>query len=102
MPTQLVFAPERDERGHGDQTAIALREAGAFPHIAEDDFVGQLTELRKDVPHLADGGRGRSSCCHANLLRSGCERLYYAVHEHRATRIALRLGAPCRVARADD
>jgi hypothetical protein len=32
------------ERGDGDQTAVLARQVGAFPHLAEQDVVGEPDE----------------------------------------------------------
>src|SRR5438067_13402460 len=71
VAAQLVGTRERDERCHGNQAAVALRQSGALPHIAEDHLVGELTQLRKDVSDLADGGRRRRAS-HANLPGKWC------------------------------
>src|SRR5947209_74406 len=63
MTAQLIGPIERDERRHGDQAAVALSEARPFPHVAEHHLVGELAELRKNIPDLADSGRQRT-CSH--------------------------------------
>src|SRR3979490_3591368 len=55
VAAQLVRAIKRDERGHRDQAAVALRELLALPDVAEQQLVGELAELGKDVAHLVDG-----------------------------------------------
>ena len=40
MAAQLLGAVERDERGDGDEAAVALGEARALPDIAEEDLFG--------------------------------------------------------------
>src|SRR5207253_5352297 len=69
MPAELVGLRERHERSHGDEAAVALRQPGALPDIAEHDLVGELAQLRKNIAHSSDGGRRWRACSHANLLR---------------------------------
>src|SRR5438067_9696832 len=69
MPAELVGLRERHERRHGDEAAVALRQPGPLPDIAEHDLVGELAQLRKNIPHSSDGGRRWRACSHANLLR---------------------------------
>jgi hypothetical protein len=42
ITTQLILAANRDEGCCSDQTAIALREAGAFPHLPINYLLGKL------------------------------------------------------------
>jgi hypothetical protein len=42
ITTQLVLAAKRDEGWYSDQTAIALREAGAFPNLPINYLLGKL------------------------------------------------------------
>src|SRR3954467_3313680 len=63
MPANLVGPAERDERRDGDEAAVALDEPRALPHIAEYDFLGELTELGENIFHLADR-RWWSCACH--------------------------------------
>src|SRR5262249_49975050 len=53
---------KRDERRHGNEAAVALREAGTRPHVAEHNLLGQLAELRKNILDLADGRRRQLGC----------------------------------------
>src|ERR1043166_2075095 len=58
---QLFLAAERDERGAGDQAAVALGKARALPHLAEENPFAQLDECRDDIADLI-------TCC-CRLLR---------------------------------
>jgi hypothetical protein len=42
ITTQLILAAKRDEGCCSDQTAIALREAGAFPNLLINYLLGKL------------------------------------------------------------
>src|SRR5664280_3876324 len=46
---QLFRTVQRDQRGHRDEAAVALRQLGALPHVAEQDLIRQLHELRREV-----------------------------------------------------
>ena len=45
MSLELLRAVHRDERGAGDQAAVAFRQAGALPHVAEQHLLGELDKL---------------------------------------------------------
>src|SRR5262249_36054892 len=48
MALELLRPVHRGQRGDGDQAAVALREAGPLPHVAEQDLLRQIDELRDD------------------------------------------------------
>jgi len=45
MKTELLGTIEGNQRSDGDQAPVALGEAGPFPDIAEEDLLGEFTEL---------------------------------------------------------
>ena len=59
MKRKLVRPVASDERSDRDETAITRTEAGAFPHVAEEHFVGVLRERGSDV---AKGFPGIGGC----------------------------------------
>src|SRR5712671_992028 len=56
VTAQLPLAAECNKRRHGDQAAIALRQARAFPDLAVNDLLGKLDELWRDRSNLLAGG----------------------------------------------
>src|SRR5439155_9767645 len=71
MAAELLAAIEGDEGRDSDQAAIALGETGPLPDIAEQDFLGEIDQLRRDRANLvASGGRGRG-CGHVSFLLTG-------------------------------
>ena len=46
---QLLGAVHGNERGAGDEAAVALGEAGTFPNVAIQHVIGQFDHLRRDV-----------------------------------------------------
>src|SRR5438094_251055 len=53
---ELLDAVQGGQRGDGDQAAISRGQARAFPHVAEQDVVGQLDELGGDAGQALRGG----------------------------------------------
>src|SRR5262245_26130028 len=49
MRAQLLGPVHRNQRRHRDQTAVALRQPGTRPDIAEKNLVRQLGELGRNV-----------------------------------------------------
>src|SRR6266567_8403467 len=45
----LFGLPQRDQRRARNQAAVALRELLALPHVAEEDVVGEIDELRSEI-----------------------------------------------------
>jgi hypothetical protein len=43
---QLLWPNHRNQRADGDEAAVARRQAGASPDVAEQDIVGELRKLR--------------------------------------------------------
>src|SRR5437763_518132 len=91
------------ERSTGlSSAAIALRQAGALPDVAEHHLVGELAELWKSISDLADGGRRRCASSHCEPpggFESG-DSIMQLYAPNRATRIAVRVDAARGVARA--
>ena len=59
---ELVDLACRDQGGDGHQAAVARREVGPPPQIAEQDAVGVAGERRRRAAHLGlDGGRARGA-----------------------------------------
>jgi hypothetical protein len=69
MAAQLLGAIERDEGGDGDQAAVPLGEAWAFPDIAEQHLLGEIDQLGRERSEPVTGGGqwlghgGPISCC---------------------------------------
>src|SRR5262245_52562131 len=63
MRAQLLGPVHRDQRGDGDQTAVALRNTWARPDVAEKNLVRQLGELGRDIAEelLCVGNRFHSA-----------------------------------------
>src|SRR4051812_19215426 len=58
VEAQLVGVAERCERGDSDQAAFLAGQAGAFPHLAEQDVVGETDESWCEVAeHALGAGR---------------------------------------------
>src|SRR4051812_30416714 len=51
MGSKLVGTIHRDQRADRDEAAVALRKTGTLPDIAEQDIVGEVRELRRDIAH---------------------------------------------------
>src|SRR5882762_2413309 len=45
VEVHLLGLAQSDQRGAGDQAAVALRQLRALPHVTEQDFLGDLDEL---------------------------------------------------------
>src|SRR5882724_11484552 len=56
VTAQLPLAPQCHEGCHGDQAAIALRQARAFPDLAVNHLLGEINQLRPDRPNRLAGG----------------------------------------------
>ena len=55
---QLVRAVERDEAGDRHEAAVAWRERRVLPDIAEQHFVGDLSQMRREVAEILAGVGG--------------------------------------------
>src|SRR5258708_17591464 len=58
MAAQLLAAVHGDQRGNGDQAAVALGEAGPLPDVAIDDLFGEIDQLGDKRPHAIAGVGG--------------------------------------------
>src|SRR5262249_62152186 len=61
---ELIAAVHGGERGYRDETAVALGEAGALPHVAVDHFLAQVDELGDGAANLVSCRRCRCGCGH--------------------------------------
>ena len=68
VPGELVAPVHGDQRGDGDEAAVALGQPGPLPDVAVHDLLGQLDQLGRDRPDLVTGGRCGFRCAHAWLL----------------------------------
>src|SRR6266446_654121 len=68
---ELPLAAECNERRHGDQAAIALRQARAFPNLAIDDLLGKLDELWRDRPNLLAADDGDEAAISVSVMVVG-------------------------------
>ena len=66
---QLIGPVQGDQRAHCDQAAVALRQSRPGPDIAEQDIVGQLGELRRNIAQ-SDVGRAMAALSRLCLRRS--------------------------------
>src|ERR1700746_3895239 len=55
MADELFFATERDQGRAGNQAAVALGEAGAFPNLAEQNSLAEIDQPRNDIANLLAG-----------------------------------------------
>src|SRR5579883_2085948 len=57
MCAQLIGAVERGQHGDRHQAAVALRQFGPLPDVAEDDIVGQFDELGGHLGEVSERAR---------------------------------------------